>query len=165
MTPLLSTLALLNILLATPPAHAADPTDLPEATIVCPNTDKAGYLRRAQGKLLFPEGFEFYGPARRKIEGTLSLRFPTGTASLLVAMTGNHIRGEHFTSPDYWLLTGSTETGETIRFYLEQRSEASAFGEVYRGKEKLQLSCEITLTRPIDDRPTRPRPGGHISKP
>lgn len=115
--------------LFTATTYAYAQTDAPKAAILCPVNETSGELRWASGEIQFPDGFEFYGPDRKRIEGSMSLRLPDRncTSIIHISLVGSHIRGEHFDSPDYWMLSGVSESGESIRFNLEQNRQSQNF--------------------------------------
>ena len=152
-------LFVLNLILRATFANA-NVSVLPKATVLCPVNEDSGVLHWAYGEFQFPDGLEFYGPKRNKIEGSMSFRLhPAKERSPAVnaVLTGNLIRGEHFDSPDYWLFSGSTETGEEIHLYLDQnhRDQSFAYGEIYFAGQKLQAKCEVTLTLPTTKSPPK----------
>lgn len=151
-----------GILIGTATVHAQ--TDIPTATILCPVNETSGDIRWARAEIQFPDGFEFYGPSRKTVNGSMSLQFSNenGTLAPIVHLTliGNHIRGERFDSPDYWLLNGVSEDGSLLRFNLEQsrQTQSFAFGEVYLASgQKLNAKCHVTLVLPTTTGPQKPR--------
>lgn len=150
-----------GILISTAAVHAQ--TAIPRATILCPVSETPGDLRWVRAEIQFPDGFEFYGPARKSINGSMSLQFPNGnggrTSIVHLTLVGNHIRGEHFDSPDYWLLNGVSEEGNLFRFNFEQswQSQGFAFGEMYlENGQKLNAKCSVTLALPVKTGPKKP---------
>lgn len=146
-------LSLLMIAFISTVAHSQ--TKVTKATISCPVTESTGNVRWARAEIQFPDGFEFYGPARKTVQGSLSLQYSSGselgTSIQHLTLVGSHIRGEHFNSPDYWLLIGKNNEGHIIRFNLEQnrQSQGFAFGEVYlENGQKLNLQCNVNLEFP-----------------